>query len=486
MKISGIDIKSYYLFSLISLALIVALGLLFIPLHLFLTAIILLSVLFLYTAFPKSTLLIFGIFMLFQDLIAFQLGATLLLATMVKRLEEVVILIAFLSLLPKKFLLKESWQKTNIDFPLLGLIAIAIIGSLKNHIVPPRIAALDLFLLLKGFLVFYIFYNLHFNIKDIRKTVNIFFSIALMVFILGIIDLIAPGFFRNLIHNKALIEYRFGMPSVKSIFVEPGVFGWFMAFFACFGFAFFIFLKKRIYLLYSILFSLGAVLSMRVKPIVGLLIAMPLAITFIPGVKKGRLIFVIVLLFLLFGCLFGSKINMLFEDQIYSYLHSPYINTQARNVLYSTSLRIARDYFPFGSGLGTFGGWISALYYSPLYAKYGIDSIYGLEKGGEFITDTFWPYLTAQFGIFGIICYVWIILLFFRDSIKALNENSDLLLKAFALGTSMILVEAIIETIASSVFLEPPKHFFIFASLGIACSLMRKKEFKKNENSSNQ
>jgi len=176
---------------------------------------------------------------------------------------------------------------------------------------------------------------------------------------------------------------------------------------------------------------------------------------------------------------------MLFEDRLYSYFQNPDLSNQARNVLYTTSFRIARDFFPLGSGLATFGGWISDLYYSPLYTKYGISSVYGLQKGGNFITDTFWPYVIAQFGFIGASCYIWILISLFYSTVKALKKLDNLFLKAFVLGSLMILAEAVVEAIADPVFSKPPQHFFIFASLGIANSLNKALNLNRNANPSN-
>jgi len=100
------------------------------------------------------------------------------------------------------------------------------------------------------------------------------------------LDLANPILFRSIISGDATVEYRFGIPSVRSIFVHPGIFGWCMAFFACFSFAFFTIFEKNRYLIFTILFALGAVLSMRFKPIGGLVTAVFVAAILIKGGKK--------------------------------------------------------------------------------------------------------------------------------------------------------------------------------------------------------
>lgn len=52
----------------------------------------------------------------------------------------------------------------------------------------------------------------------------------------------------------------------------------------------------------------------------------------------------------------------------------------ARAMLYVTSFEIFKDFFPFGSGFASFASHSSGVYYSPLYAKYGIENVKGISK----------------------------------------------------------------------------------------------------------
>lgn len=86
-------------------------------------------------------------------------------------------------------------------------------------------------------------------------------------------------------------------------------------------------------------------------------------------------------------------------------------NSVARSLLYVKSASVFMDYFPFGSGLGTFGTDASGKYYSPLYYIYDLNNVYGLsvdDYGTEnnFFSDTFYPVLIAEFGFIGIILFI--------------------------------------------------------------------------------
>lgn len=93
----------------------------------------------------------------------------------------------------------------------------------------------------------------------------------------------------------------------------------------------------------------------------------------------------------------------------------------ARPMTYKTSLQILVDYFPLGSGMGSFacnGAW---KYYSPLYYEYNLNQVLGLNEGGGFICDAYYPTL-AQFGIVGIFFFCW----FWKRRLVAFNQIVDM------------------------------------------------------------
>lgn len=93
----------------------------------------------------------------------------------------------------------------------------------------------------------------------------------------------------------------------------------------------------------------------------------------------------------------------------------------ARPMTYKTSLQILWDYFPLGSGMGSFacnGAW---KYYSPLYYEYNLNQVWGLGEGGGFICDAYYPTL-AQFGIVGVFFFCW----FWKRRLVAFNQIVDM------------------------------------------------------------
>lgn len=121
----------------------------------------------------------------------------------------------------------------------------------------------------------------------------------------------------------------------------------------------------------------------------------------------------------------------------------------ARPMMYKTAPKIIKDYFPFGSGLATFGTSASAkTYYSPLYYKYELSDIWGMapEDRGAFNADSFYPSL-AQFGVFGLIMFF----LFWRRRIFEINNIRDLRYYKICIMAMLCLA---IESVADTSYLS--------------------------------
>lgn len=425
--------------------------------------------------YPKHFLLIFGFFIVSQCYIVAQLGRDTFLGTVVLRVDEMFILLSFVILFLKTMIYEDyGWRKTAIDAPLLCLIGASILSTLVANIVPWKHSMFDLFMLLKGFMIFYIFTFVPFKEKDIRFYTKVFLILGLFVLVVGCIDLSLGVTFKSVLYKKVFIDEREGILSVSSIWSHPGKFGWFMAYLACFAFAFDIVFKKKRYLFFAVLFTIGVLLSMRIKPIGGLIVALLCGyLTVRQGVLKTSV--KLALIAVIVGIFFGEEIISLFNEKIVVYVRATDPLSVARSALYITSGRIAVDYLPFGSGLGTFGGWIAQLYYSPLYYKYGLSSVHGLSQKGNFLCDTFWPYVLGQFGIIGLLSYLWIVWRIIKMILHSIRISQSLFLKAYSLGVLMIIVEGLIESSASAIFLTSPQIYFIFSALGILHSSLNQR-----------
>ena len=109
------------------------------------------------------------------------------------------------------------------------------------------------------------------------------------------------------------------------------------------------------------------------------------------------------------------------------------------------TFKIALDYFPLGSGLGTFGSLASITnWYSDLYFQYGVayigaNSPDDVARNNYTILDTFWPHIIGELGYIGTFFYLilWTYPLF--KSFKIYKSTIDQDIKGLAFFVFLIL-----------------------------------------------
>lgn len=108
--------------------------------------------------------------------------------------------------------------------------------------------------------------------------------------------------------------------------------------------------------------------------------------------------------------------------------HFSYGVSAARPALYIIGIKIMMDFFPIGSGWGTFASYISGEYYSGIYKTYGISEVNGLtQQKYAYTGDVFWPYIYGQLGVFGCIAYVYLIYRFFINQFSKLRKYDTII-----------------------------------------------------------
>lgn len=120
----------------------------------------------------------------------------------------------------------------------------------------------------------------------------------------------------------------------------------------------------------------------------------------------------------------------------------------ARPATYETGIKIMfKDYIPFGSGLGSFGTAAAAKEYSPLYYKYQLNTIWGLNpENPMFLADAFYPTL-AEFGLVGLFFFLW----FWKRRLWEANKIHNLIYYRMAL---MCILALALESTADSSYLS--------------------------------
>lgn len=139
----------------------------------------------------------------------------------------------------------------------------------------------------------------------------------------------------------------------------------------------------------------------------------------------------------------------------------------ARPATYETGMQIMfHDYVPFGSGLGSFGTAAAAKEYSPLYFKYHLNEIWGLDPTNPmFLADAFYPTL-AEFGIVGLFFFLW----FWKRRLWEANKIPNLIYHRMAL---MCILALALESTADSSYLSG-KGMGYFMILALCLNSARK------------
>lgn len=131
------------------------------------------------------------------------------------------------------------------------------------------------------------------------------------------------------------------------------------------------------------------------------------------------------------------------------------IESYARPVMYATGVLVIADRLLLGSGLASFGSYVSGESYSALYHEYGIDKVYGLsESMHEFICDAFYPSL-AQFGLIGIMLFAAFWIYIYRLLLHMLRSDPQLGRYYYIIGVITICFIGI-ESIASTTLVQSP------------------------------
>jgi hypothetical protein len=142
----------------------------------------------------------------------------------------------------------------------------------------------------------------------------------------------------------------------------------------------------------------------------------------------------------------------------------------ARAVLYRTAAEMLRDFFPFGSGFASFATEASGMYYSQIYSVYKLGSVSGFTPQDWLsVTGSYYPSL-AQFGIIGILLYLFFWIYIVSKSLIRFKREGDLQLFVLVM---LIACFIFIENIPDS-FFTSNKGFYLMMLLGMLTGKYKK------------
>lgn len=298
------------------------------------------------------------------------------------------------------------------------------------------------------------------NQKVILKFCCLLFWIILLI--LGVIELFSPGIINDIMGHVAY--YAAAVVSVSLLYLYATDF------------------KISDKIMFLLILSAG-IISGRSK-FYGFFVFATVFIIYFSNLKHLKLNFKTVFIGLcMLAVIFVvayEKLELYFIQNITA--DDEQIDLIARFVLYATSIDLFVDYFPFGTGFGSFATYASGLYYSDLYADYGIDKVWGMNSASfPFIADTYYPSL-AQFGIIGVILYItfWLYIVVKAYSFFKVDRNR---MVQYFLIVLLITGFFGIEGTSDSTF-TAHRGFFILMVLGLSMSQMKSLALEKKKSES--
>ncbi len=375
----------------------------------------------------------------------------------------IMLLLTFITIAVSKRVFLYQFEIKILIASLL-LLLIGIIPYFGNA--PNKIPAgfIDIVVFFKSISIYFtsrIFLR-NWEIANWRKILVPFFTI--MAILIGLFVM-----FDKLYNLFSYHDIRFSMQSEALFFGHPSRYSFFWIY--CFIVLMpFLIKTNRTFLLFILAMGL---LSLRFKYFAfvpfGVVVLFTNNILDKIKVKSPVFIFAIALLL-------GIMLFSVWEHLQINYYSDKY----ARSALFRNSFVVAKEFFPFGSGFGTYGSYASGKYYSLLYYKLNMANVYGLSPGNSsFVSDTFWPMVLAQFGYLGLLLYGWILFLIFKGLYLFFRIEQDNAYRFFYLSAILLMVSLVIISSSDSIFVQ---NSSVMSFIYLACVVNLN---KKNLNPAN-
>lgn len=351
----------------------------------------------------------------------------------------------------------NDWPINKFFLLTIGIFLFYFSYSLYIHSNSMKAIGMDLIIQMKPYLAFFCTYQLMpaFN-ESQKKILKDLSLVTWFLFLpLGVAGFVDVYVFKSFVRHPSC--YGAIVTCLSLIYLYCGKYS----------------LKEK--LIFLIMLSIG--ISSGRSKFYGFFILAPFTIFYIGKAKNLKINFrnvaaTIILLALIF-IIAKEKLDLYFLQGLNE--DSEDKDLIARFVLYSTSVLLLLDFFPFGTGLASFGTHASAVYYSDIYPRYDIDSVWGLSKSyNKFITDTYYPSL-AQFGVVGVALFFlfWIYIL--HKSIIYCKKSNDTQLFAIS---ALIVCYLLIENIADA-SLTSNRGLFMMMFLGLIAANQKQSLQKK-------
>lgn len=340
--------------------------------------------------------------MIFQDLIQVNVP---FFSYMDEGLAMITTIYALILLLNKKKAIKiTKYELIALIFFLLYLF-LGFVSNATHNIIGFKHGILSMIMTAKGYML-YFSCRVIFQYYDVKASIlkNISKVLEISLYILALIGIVNIPL--NFLEDQGM---RFGLHTVSIGFSHPTE----LAFFAIIS-------MTTILLYYNY--------TNKTKGELSVIIASSLLVLFTGRSKAIAFICVYIILFYLMKLIKKFKLKyFILLIPVMVYIALPRIISEifngARGYLYTAGYKIAKDYFPLGTGFGTFGSYMSREFYSPLYYEYGLSSVWGLSPSmPSYIADTYWAMIMGETGFIGVVLLILVLYFIFVQFLKGYND----------------------------------------------------------------
>lgn len=403
--------------------------------------------------------------MIMQDNLVAKTGISIL-----KNYDEILTVMLFIVALIS--LKKNNMTKINIKLITLSAIFM-VVGFLSCYLNSRFIiknVVMSSFLSIKFWMIIISCSLLKTDDKNLNKLYNSLFFVEKIVIVFAIFNILFVDYYK-ILFPVSMISYRFGFLAVCSVFVHPGKYGCFMLLCALAHLSRYYKYKNKKEIKCMIFSMITCLLSLRTKVILSAAICIGCYFIYTNSEnlkKKIKKIIVASILLICFLMPFKNIIN-----KTYTLYFTSEDGYSVRQALFDNSVKIIREYFPFGVGFGKYGSWYAAIDYSEYYFKYGMSNMYGMTTTNtSYSTDTWWPSIIGETGIIGLSIFILMLIVLLKQLIINVKKTSHMY-KDISILALMVFIQTVVESFGSSSFTSPPYYFFVASIIGLSLSVNR-------------
>ncbi len=367
---------------------------------------------------------------------------------------------------------------------IIWLILFTTVGAISTWLaeVPLNVAAVGALQALKPAVIFILFQSIPLNRRHadvVLRGIDVLFSWmpVLAVIYLVVFEVVLGNNPLPAINESARL--RLGISPLRSFFPHANQLGSMMVMAATWQFSWLVVKGERIRLIPLLAAGFCILATVRMKPMFGL----PLVLVLIYILHRvrhgtisrgalflgiGALGFVVAAILLLST---QTSLREVIEDRIGE-------NTASvRTVLLQSAIELNLETYGLGVGFGRFGSPASAVnYYSPLYARFGIDQLPGATPEDPlYITNQWWAWFLAEVGFVGMALFLLMLTLvsLFLYRVARMWYQTAPALAALAYASLGMLVYGVGTGAAGAFLTGPPTAYYAMSLAGLTYAVQR-------------